>query len=119
MKHEKLALATLLQQTIRSSASSDNFGLKVTNSTSRPIPSDVKVTKTGTEINVQNPDVEMEFPNGNSKYATSKVIYHNIPFPDDMTINEGDQVIFNLPECSCSFRTSYDINVYNPRQSKL
>jgi len=55
-----------------SSASSDNFGLKVTN-LSRPIPSDVKVTKTGTEINVQNPDVEMEFPNGNSKYATSKI----------------------------------------------
>ena len=51
-----------------SSASSDNFGLKVTN-LSRPIPSDVKVTKTGTEINVQNPDVEMEFPNGKSKYA--------------------------------------------------
>ena len=95
-----------------SSASSDNFGLKVTN-LSRPIPSDVKVTKTGTEINVQNPDVEMEFPNGNSKYATSKVIYHNIPFPDDMTINEGDQVIFNLPE-QLRFRTRYDINVYNP-----
>ena len=95
-----------------SSASSDNFGLKVTN-LSRPIPSDVKVTKTGTEITVQNPDVEMEFPNGNSKYATSKVVYHNIPFPDDMTINEGDQVIFNLPE-QLRFRTSYDINVYNP-----
>ena len=95
-----------------SSASSDNFGLKVTN-LSRPIPADVKVTKTGTEITVQNPDVEMEFPNGNSKYATSKVVYHNIPFPDDMTINEGDQVIFNLPE-QLRFRTSYDINVYNP-----
>ena len=95
-----------------SSTSSDNFGLKVTN-LSRPIPADVKVTKTGTEITVQNPDVEMEFPNGNSKYATSKVVYHNIPFPDDMTINEGDQVIFNLPE-QLRFRTSYDINVYNP-----
>ena len=95
-----------------SSTSSDNFGLKVTN-LSRPIPADVKVTKTGTEINVQNPDVEMEFPNGNSKYATSKVVYHNIPFPDDMTINEGDQVIFNLPE-QLRFRTRYDINVYNP-----
>lgn len=95
-----------------SSTSSDNFGLKVTN-LSRPIPADVKVTKTGTEITVQNPDVEMEFPNGNSKYATGKVIYHNIPFPDDMTINEGDQVIFNLPE-QLRFRTSYDINVYNP-----
>ena len=95
-----------------SSASSDNFGLKVTN-LSRPIPADVKVTKTGTEITVQNPDVEMEFPNGNSKYVTSKVVYHNIPFPDDMTINEGDQVIFNLPE-QLRFRTSYDINVYNP-----
>lgn len=35
-----------------SSTSSDNFGLKITN-LSRPIPADVKVTKTGTEINVQ------------------------------------------------------------------
>ena len=95
-----------------STTSFDNFGLKITNSTN-PVSADVKVTKIGTEIHIQNPDVEMEFPNGNSKYATSKVVYHNIPFPDDMTINEGDQVIFNLPE-QLRFRTSYDINVYNP-----
>ena len=95
-----------------SSASSDNFGLKVTN-LSRPIPSDVKVTKTGTEITVQNPDVEMEFPNGNNKYATNKVVYHNIPFPDDIAINSGDKVILTIPS-ALQFRTGYSVNVYNP-----
>ena len=54
-----------------SSTSSDNFGLKVTN-LSRPIPADVKVTKTGTEINVQNPNVELQFPDGNSIYSRRK-----------------------------------------------
>ena len=95
-----------------SSASPDNFGLKVTN-LSRPIPSDVKVTKIGTEIHIQNPDVEMEFPNGNNKYATNKVVYHNIPFPDDIAINSGDKVILTIPS-ALQFRTGYSVNVYNP-----
>ena len=95
-----------------SSASSDNFGLKVTN-LSRPIPADVKVTKTGTEITVQNPDVEMEFPNGNSIYSRSKVVYHDISFPNDIAINSGDKVIFTLPS-ELQFKTSYSVNVYNP-----
>lgn len=95
-----------------SSTSSDNFGLKVTN-LSRPIPADVKVTKTGTEINVQNPDVEMEFPNGNSIYSRSKVVYHDISFPNDIAINSGDKVIFTLPS-ELQFKTSYSVNVYNP-----
>ena len=63
-----------------SSTSSDNFGLKVTN-LSRPIPADVKVTKTGTEIHIQNPNVELQFPDGNSIYSRSKVVYHDISFP--------------------------------------
>ena len=56
-----------------STTSFDNFGLKITNS-SNPVSADVKVTKIGTEIHIQNPDVEMEFPNGNNKYATNKVV---------------------------------------------
>ena len=95
-----------------SSTSSDNFGLKVTN-LSRPIPADVKVTKTGTEIHVQNPNVELQFPDGNSIYSRSKVVYHNIPFPDDIAINSGDKVIFTLPS-ELQFKTSYSVNVYNP-----
>ncbi|OHQ21950.1 MULTISPECIES: Spy0128 family protein [Streptococcus] len=95
-----------------SSASSDNFGLKVTN-LSRPIPADVKVTKTGTEINVQNPNVELQFPDGNSIYSRSKVVYHDISFPNDIAINSGDKVIFTLPS-ELQFKTSYSVNVYNP-----
>lgn len=95
-----------------SSTSSDNFGLKVTN-LSRPIPADVKVTKTGTEIHVQNPNVELQFPDGNSIYSRSKVVYHNISFPNDIAINSGDKVIFTLPS-ELQFKTSYSVNVYNP-----
>ena len=95
-----------------SSTSSDNFGLKITN-LSRPIPADVKVTKTGTEIHVQNPNVELQFPDGNSIYSRSKVVYHDISFPNDIAINSGDKVIFTLPS-ELQFKTSYSVNVYNP-----
>ena len=95
-----------------SSTSSDNFGLKVTN-LSRSIPADVKVTKTGTEIHVQNPNVELQFPDGNSIYSRSKVVYHDISFPNDIAINSGDKVIFTLPS-ELQFKTSYSVNVYNP-----
>ena len=95
-----------------STTSFDNFGLKITNSTN-PVSADVKVTKIGTEIHIQNPDVEMEFPNGNNKYATNKVVYHNIPFPDDIAINSGDKVILTIPS-ALQFRTGYSVNVYNP-----
>ena len=95
-----------------SSTSPDIFGLKVTN-LSRPIPADVKVTKTGTEIHVQNPNVELQFPDGNSIYSRSKVVYHDISFPNDIAINSGDKVIFTLPS-ELQFKTSYSVNVYNP-----
>ena len=95
-----------------SSTSSDNFGLKITN-LSRPIPADVKVTKTGTEIHIQNPNVELQFPDGNSIYSRSKVVYHDISFPNDIAINSGDKVIFTLPS-ELQFKTSYSVNVYNP-----
>lgn len=79
-----------------SSASSDNFGLKVTN-LSRPIPSDVKVTKTGTEITVQNPDVERNFRTEIVSTLLARIVYQQYSFPDDRP-SRGDQVIFNLPE---------------------
>ena len=55
----------------------------------------------------------MEFPNGNNKYATNKVVYHNIPFPDDIAINSGDKVILTIPS-ALQFRTGYSVNVFNP-----
>ena len=95
-----------------SSTSSDNFGLKITNS-SNPVSADVKVTKIGTEIHIQNPNVELQFPDGNSIYSRSKVVYHDISFPNDIAINSGDKVIFTLPS-ELQFKTSYSVNVYNP-----
>ena len=110
--NETREASAFAEATNSSTTSFDNFGLKITNS-SNPVSADVKVTKIGTEIHIQNPDVEMEFPNGNNKYATNKVVYHNIPFPDDIAINSGDKVILTIPS-ALQFRTGYSVNVYNP-----
>lgn len=72
-----------------------------------------QVSKTGTEIIVKNPNVEVSFPEGTGKYSSNKVIYHNIAFPDDMAINDGNHVVFSLPE-DLRFRTSYSVDVFNP-----
>lgn len=70
-------------------------------------------TKDGTDIQVTNPEVVVEQPNGNGKYSPFTVEYKNIHFPDDMTINEGDKVKFTLPE-EVKFQTNFDFDVYNP-----
>ena len=69
--------------------------------------------KNGTDIQVTNPEVVVEQPNGNGKYSPFTVEYKNIRFPDDMTINEGDKVKFTLPE-EVKFQTNFDFDVYNP-----
>ena len=71
------------------------------------------VTKQGDTINVENPNVEVTFPNGNGKYSSFNVEYKDIEFPDSMAINEGDKVTFDLPE-EVKFQTSYEFDVYNP-----
>lgn len=86
---------------------------KLTNSSTPTSTSDTQITKTGTEIHVQNPNVELQFPDGNSIYSRSKVVYHDILFPNDIAINSGDRVVFNLPS-ELQFKTSYSVNVYNP-----
>lgn len=86
---------------------------KLTNSSTPTSTSDTQITKTGTEIHVQNPNVELQFPDGNSIYSRSKVVYHDISFPNDIAINSGDKVIFTLPS-ELQFKTSYSVNVYNP-----
>lgn len=72
-------------------------------------------TKNGTDIQVTNPEVAVEQPNGNGKYSPFTVEYKNIHFPDDMTINEGDKVKFTLPE-EVKFQTNFDFDVYNPEK---
>ena len=73
------------------------------------------VTKTGDTINVENPNVEVTFPNGNGKYSPFEVEYKDIQIPDDVAVNEGDKVTFDLPE-EVKFQTSYDFDVYNPEK---
>ena len=74
------------------------------------------VTKQGDTITVENPNVQVDFPNGNGKYSPFEVEYKNINFPDDMAINEGDKVTFDLPQ-EVKFQTSYDFDVHNPEKA--
>lgn len=71
------------------------------------------VTKSGDTINVENPNVEVTFPNGNGKYSPFEVEYKDIHIPDDVPVNEGDKVTFDLPE-EVKFQTSYEFDVHNP-----
>lgn len=89
-----------------------------TNATANTEPSypevkpEPKITKEGTEIIVENPDVHMEFPNGHGTYATNIVNYH-VDFPNDITINDGDTVTVTLPK-EMALPTKYSFDVTNP-----
>ena len=74
------------------------------------------VTKTDTTINVENPNVQVNFPNGNGKYSPFKVEYKDINIPDDIPVNEGDKVTFDLPQ-EVKFQTSYEFDVHNPENA--
>ena len=82
-----------------------------------------EVSKEGTTITVKNPEVDMHFEksadgNGTGKYVNFKVEYKNIDFPDSMTINQGDQVVFTMPK-EVSFRTDFDFDVKNPENQTI
>lgn len=70
-------------------------------------------TKNGTDIQVTNPEVVIDQSKGTGKYQGFTVEYKNIRFPDDMQINQGDKVTFNLPE-EITFQTAYEFDVTNP-----
>lgn len=74
------------------------------------------VTKTDTTINVENPNVEVTFPNGNGKYSPFEVEYKDIQIPDNVPVNEGDKVTFDLPK-EVKFQTSYEFDVHNPEKA--
>lgn len=74
------------------------------------------VTKEGDTINVKNPNVEVNFPNGNGKYSPFEVEYKDIHIPDDVPVNEGDKVTFDLPK-EVKFETSYEFDVHNPEKA--
>lgn len=70
------------------------------------------VTKQGDTINVENPNVQVDFPNGTGKYSPFKVEYKDIEIPDDIPVNEGDKVVTELPK-EIGLQTSFDFDVYN------
>ena len=74
------------------------------------------VTKEGDTITVENPNVEVTFPNGAGKYSPFEVEYKDIHIPDDIQVNEGDKVTFDLPE-EVKFQTSYEFDVHNPEKA--
>lgn len=72
--------------------------------------------KEDNEIKVTNPEVVVDQSNGTGKYSGFTVEYKDVKFPDDMPINEGDKVTFNLPK-EINFQTNYDFDVYNPEKA--
>lgn len=76
------------------------------------------VTKEGNTINVENPNVEVTFPNGTGKYSPFEVEYKDINIPDDVPVNEGDKVTLTLPK-EVTFQTDYDFDVYNPSKEVI
>lgn len=68
--------------------------------------------KSGNVIQVTNPKVVIEQPEGNGRYTPFKVKYEDIKIPDEIEVNEGDKVTFDLPE-EVKFQTSYEFDVHN------
>ena len=73
-------------------------------------------TKNGSDIQVTNPNVVVDQSNGTGKYQGFTVEYKDVHFPDEMEINEGDKVTFNLPK-EINFQTNYEFDVKNPENA--
>ena len=67
-------------------------------------------------IQVTNPKVVIEQPEGNGRYTPFKVKYDDVKIPDDISVNEGDKVTFDLPDV-VKFQTSYEFDVHNPEKA--
>lgn len=75
-----------------------------------------EVAKEGTEITVKNPNVTIEQPEGSGRYTPFKVKYDDVKIPDNIEVNEGDKVIFDLPQ-EVKFETSYEFDIHNPENA--
>lgn len=73
------------------------------------------ITKDGDQIRVKNPNVTVEQPEGNGRYTPFKVKY-DVKIPDNIEVNEGDKVTFDLPQ-EVKFQTSYEFDVHNPEKA--
>ena len=76
------------------------------------------ITKDGDTIRVENPEVVIEQLEGNGRYTPFKVKYEDIKIPDNIEVNEGDKVTFDLPE-EVKFQTSYEFDVHNPEKAVI
>lgn len=72
--------------------------------------------KNGSDIQVTNPKVVVEQPEGNGRYTPFKVKYEDVKIPDEIEVNEGDKITFDLPE-EVKFQTSYEFDVHNPENA--
>ena len=72
--------------------------------------------KNGSDIRVTNPKVVVEQPEGSGRYTPFKVKYEDIKIPDEIEVNEGDKVTFDLPDV-VKFQTSYEFDVHNPEKA--
>ena len=92
----------------------------VTNPTTETTPAEksaTEVSKEGKVITVKNPVVDLHFTkgetgNGTGKYVNFKVEYKNVKIPDNVAVNKGDEIVFNMPK-EVSFRTDFDFDVKN------
>ena len=96
------------------STKTDTKESEVTNA-SEVVLNEPIIEKNGSEITVTNPNVTVEQPEGNGRYTPFKVKYDDIKIPDNIEVNEGDKVTFDLPE-EVKFQTSYEFDVHNPEK---
>ncbi|OFK07394.1 YSIRK signal domain/LPXTG anchor domain surface protein, partial [Streptococcus sp. HMSC073D05] len=81
----------------------------------RELPSSGGATtyvKTGDTITVQNPDVEVNFPNGNGLYAPAETVIH-MEIPDDIEIKQNDKIVVDIPD-AIRIPTSLHYDVTGP-----
>lgn len=87
-----------------------------TSNDSNQLGSATQFSKHDNIIQVTNPNVTVEQPEGNGRYTPFKVKYEDIKIPDNIEVNEGDKVTFDLPQ-EVKFQTSYEFDVHNPEKA--
>lgn len=69
-------------------------------------------SKTGDTITVKNPNVEVNFPNGNSLYAPAETVIH-MELPDELEIKQNDKIVVDIPN-AIRIPTSLHYDVTGP-----
>ena len=81
----------------------------------RELPSSGGATtyvKTGDTITVQNPDVEVNFPNGNGLFTPVETVIR-MNMPDSLTIKRNDKLVVDIPD-AVRIPTSLHYDVMGP-----